>query len=185
MKALLNFLPAENRKEVQKNLMSLVILRFTTFLVILIIIFGGSLFGIKFLLDEEIKRIQTEQQTVASQSQDSETVDVESAIKSLNKQTSRLEAVQNDHVYWSIVLSRLYSIIPEGVSMSNMNINSGEKTGTLTGIATTRDSYYELENLLEASEYIANAEVPISLLKTDIQFSISITFTDKLFVYET
>lgn len=185
MKALLNFVPAENRKEVQKNLTSLVILHFTVFLVILLLIFGASLFGIQFLLREEIDRIQIEQETVAAQSKDSETIDVESAIKSLNKQTSRLESIQNQHVYWSIVLERLYSVIPEDVVINNMDIKSEEMIGTLSGIAETRDSYYELENLLESSPYIKNAEVPISLLKTDIQFSISITFTEELFTYET
>jgi len=185
MKALLNFLPSENRNEVKKHLMSLVIFRFTNFLVVLLIIFGAALFGIKFLFNQEISRIQIEQKTVEAQSKDAENIDVEDAIKSLNKRTGRLEAIQDSSIYWSLTFNRLFSIIPQGITIINIDINGLEKTGTLSGKASTREAYYQLGNQLQSSSYIANAEVPISLLKTDIQFSISITFTKDFFLYET
>jgi len=185
MNALLNFLPNENRTEVQKMLIGVVVSKSFTFFAVLLAIISVSLYGIQFLFNQEIDRITTEQNTVQAQFEGSKQIDVESAIKSLNEQTKRLTVIQNSYVYWSVSLERLETVIPEGILISGFSIDSETRLVTLTGEAQTRESYYEFEKALQASPFIEMAGLPISLLKSDIKFSISITLTPEFFSYET
>jgi Tfp pilus assembly protein PilN len=93
--------------------------------------------------------------------------------------------MQNTYTYWTVVLDRLDIIIPEGITITGLSIQSDTKIGTLNGIAATRDAYYELDKTLQSSQFIKKADLPISLLKGEIQFSISITFTPEFFTHET
>ena len=88
-------------------------------------------------------------------------------------------------MYWSVSLERLETVIPEGILISGFSIDSETRLVTLTGEAQTRESYYEFEKALQASPFIEMAGLPISLLKSDIKFSISITLTPEFFSYET
>jgi len=185
MKALLNFLPSENRVEIKRLLVTAVFLKSVTFLATLLVIFCVFLYGIQFLLNQEISRIHTEQQIIQDQSKVSGGVDVEAAIKSLNKQTSRIDSIQNTHIYWTLVLKHIDAILPDDITITDISIQSDSRTGTLSGIAATRDAYYELDKNLQSSQFIEKADLPISLLKSDIQFSISITFAPDFFSHET
>jgi|GEM_PF-6626525 len=185
MNALLNFLPQDNRSEVRTLLISSVLFKSLIFLAVLLFIFGGALFGMQFLFKQEVARIQNQQKTLETQTKGSGSLDVENAIKDLNNKTQRIEDIQKTFVYWTIELNRVQTFIPSGVTISEISINSSTKTAKFTGVATTRDAYYAFEKALQSSAFVENADLPISLLKSDIQFSITITFTDDFFSYET
>lgn len=79
-------------------------------------------------------------------------------------------SIRNTDIY-----SRLYSLIPPGITINIMSITSGADPITLTGTAVDRPTLNAFRDTLENVPYIKNVELPLNNLnkKDDIPFALS------------
>lgn len=183
-KAFLNFISDEQKAILLKVFVFKIINRALLLLIIIAFIFSGTLFGAKLLMNQEIETIRMDQQNSKVFINGDENATIESAIKSLNATTSRLTTVQSSYVQWTRVLQRLEQISIVGIEFDSVEINALTNSATIQGTAVTRDAYFDFENELQGSTYIISAELPLSLLKTEIPFNIELALSPTLFSYE-
>lgn len=182
MDSFLNLLPQENKKTLKKTFVILIAKRILVLVTIISFIFGSALFGTTFLFKQEIEVVKEMQKsTVVKLNQDQSGETLEDAIHKLNQTTERLKLIQDNHTFWTQVLAKIDELIPNDIAIEIIELNRDNKTIHLKGTANTRASYSNLRTNLTETEYIEDPEIPISLLKEEIPFSITGTTTQALY----
>ncbi|MDP2683976.1 MAG: hypothetical protein Q8P20_02860 [bacterium] len=125
-------------------------------------------------LDEQIaKEIEIRQQGNVNS--------IEDATKLLNSQLELVKNIQDKHVYWTIFLNDFSELVPDNITINNLefytNILSGSNTRTfkISGIANARQDFINFESNLTNSEYYSEINAPLSNLiqKENINFVIT------------
>lgn len=180
----INFVPPDQRKEIRRSFGYIIAKKFAFALCCIIIVFSISLLGIKIFFENRLKKLDDEYAQNAQLINSKNTVDVSQAIIDLNQMTTKISSLQKDFVYWSWSIAGFSELVPTGITINSMTISYASKKATVNGVADTRASYTTFKSNVTGSKIISNAEFPISLEKTNIAFSVTMTLTDTFFKHE-
>ncbi len=108
---------------------------------------------------------------------------LEELIKQLNSQLNTAAKVQEDYIKWSDKIVAITGLVPDGVSLSDLQLVTSDKEINITGVAKTRDNLLQLQSNLNNHEFFTNVTTPISSLiqKENITFKITATLSDSFY----
>lgn len=166
----LNLLPPAQKDALQSRMLYAVIERVVTALVLFSALSGLLLVAIKIRLAHNLARIQ-ERQILTE-----EYAAANADIGALERQLSRVDALQQMAVSPSALLQDIARRTPPGVAIASLAFDAGTARLDLTGIAARREDLLAYEEALKASPFVAQLDSPISNLfrKTDADFRFTI-----------
>lgn len=163
MKTLLNLLPEENKKNIQRKI------HFRFFLWQLFLIFALEVFyvsilvSIYFVLDFQLQNLQmTGKQNDKIHSEQVQLNDYQKKFKETNLTTEVIGKIQDKHLSFTRVFSLLDTLLPQGITIDHLTTKN--YTVLLTGKATKRDDLLQFDARLKESVCVENINVPISNL---------------------
>jgi|TARA_B100001971_G_C18118664_1_gene498202 hypothetical protein len=93
-------------------------------------------------------------------------------IDNSNKKIKDRVKIQSTFSKWSLMLTELTNLVPEGIELSFVHINQDTGAFRITGSSPTRNLLLETKTILEKSEIIQLLDAPLSnfLEKEDLNF---------------
>ncbi len=174
MKTLLNLLPEEKKKEIERSTRGHFFLWQLCLPLFLEFFFFITLVGIYFILDFQVKSIAASQASMpeTAASQESDLRRYEDKFRGTNEAVDVVGRYLATHFQYAGLLRLLEDIQPEGIALRE--ISGKEYTMTLSGRADRRDDLLEFENGLKSSECVSRVNVPLSNLfsQSDIDFQL-------------
>jgi Tfp pilus assembly protein PilN len=151
-----NLLPPEIRAEQKTAKENRKILRLIFMLgglfVLLSSIFGGQLWYFNNKLNEANQSLAQKEQSIKKY------VDVENKSKKISERINTIGQIMDNSNNWSKVLEEIQTIMPSGVTLSNIKIDSSGKTrNTITGYALSKKEVAALREAMDNSgkfEYV-------------------------------
>lgn len=175
----LNLLPPERRKALDELLLFLQIRRALLgvgiFLGCVALVFFGALwFANRELATEKAKTAELQAALVKSQGG---LLDEE--IRALNATLVVVNGVQERYPSTLPVLREFFSLVPSGITLDEIILESGQKTLTVRGLALNRDDLLAFQKKVTASDRFENPTSPISnlLQRDNIVFDLRLTIT--------
>jgi len=161
MKTLLNLLPEENKKSVQRKLHFRFFL-WQLFLVCALEIFYLSiLMSIYLILDFQLQSLQAIEQQYDAAYTEQKTLDVyQKKFKDTNAAVAMVSRIEGSHFSFTQVFLLLDTVLPEGVAVDRLTTKN--YTVMLSGRAAVRDDILALEASLKGAACVKNVNVPIS-----------------------
>jgi len=163
MKTLLNLLPEENKKNIQRK-MHFRFFLWQLFLCFALEIFYASIFvGIFIVLDFQLKNLKIIEQENNKTQGEQMTLDVyQNKFKEINTTVDVIKNIQDNHFFFTQIFLLLDTLVPQGVIVDNLVTKN--YTVSLTGKAMKRDDLLAFDALLKQSECVENVDMPISNL---------------------
>ncbi len=98
-------------------------------------------------------------------------------INEVNNLIKNAAEIQKIYTLWTPELAAIAAAIPDGVVLSNFELDSVNRSYVLGGNARTRDDLLRLRTQLEKLPFIETVPIPLSQLteKENVSFSISAT----------
>lgn len=179
MKILLNLLPEEKKRAVERGLHARIFLWQFFLLFLLELFFLGLLFTITILLQVELDGVKLTSQ-IASQGIEKDKVDLtkyESKFLGINEAIGTIGKIEDRHLHFSQLFRILDGVQPKEVFLRQMITK--DRRVTLSGIAGTRDDLLLFEEQLKASACVEGVDVPLSNLfsQKDLEFQIEFSVT--------
>lgn len=163
MKTLLNLLPEENKKNIQRKT------RFRFFLWQLFLVFAleifytGILMSTYLILDFQLQNLQMlGEQASKNYSEQSKLDQYQKKFKEINILTDKVGKIEENHFSFTQVFTLLDTLLPQGITIDHLATKN--YTILLTGTAVKRDNLLEFDARLKESVCIENVNVPISNL---------------------
>ncbi|MDP3957179.1 MAG: PilN domain-containing protein [bacterium] len=173
MKTLLNLLPEENKKSVQRKLHFRFFL-WQLFLVCALEVFYLSiLMSIYFILDFQLQSLQTVEQQYERAYTEQRTLDVyQKKFKDTNVTAEMVGRIEHSHFSFTQIFFLLETLLPEGIAVDRLTTKN--YTVMLSGRAAARDDILAFESNLKKEPCVKNVNVPLSNLfsQKDIDFQI-------------
>lgn len=172
---LLNLLPPTKKKDLRLIQLYTVIKNLIIIVLIFTIVATTILLIIKIVLQNYFNEI------VAQTTLTTKTLSVfNKDIKTFNKNLSIVEDIQKNFIPWTNFLVNFTRLVPDNVSIYNLNINKVDDTTYkifIYGFAKNRDGLLAFKNNLENSNDLKEISVPLEnlLTKEDIKFNIKAT----------
>jgi len=96
-------------------------------------------------------------------------------VRSFNQLLSTITEIQLDYKEWSKVLLNINSIINNGMTIKNINLNKNGKM-ILVGVAQTRKNLIDFRDDVNNSGFFENFDIPLESLfdKNDITFTFNL-----------
>lgn len=164
----LNLIPPEQKKLLKvkrlflllRNLSGL-ILFFTIIIAIILTLINYSL-----TLSSELSQLNQKNLTFD-----------EKGIKEINSKLKNINDIQTQHLYWPTTLRSIIEMIPTGVELKNLEIDSTQLV-KIEGVARTRNDYLNMLTALNNSEKIKDLESPLENLysKENINFNLTLKY---------
>lgn len=109
----------------------------------------------------------------------------ESLIKETNSLTLVSQSIIQSTPHWSVLIDELSQRTIDGITISNLRIQSINETISIVGISASREALNKYKISLQGSKYLTGVELPITNLeqKGDIPFSISFKIKDPSMLY--
>lgn len=174
---MLNILPSDLKKE---NKLRKIFLNFrlNALIVFIILLFPVLLLFSNYLLFENILKNSVSGSNYSPKNNQS-TVQIKKDMESFNSLLIQASAIQNEHYNPTLLIEHFTSLVPDGVSIINVNIQFAEKKISFSGMAKTRDDLINFQNNLSADDVFTNFTYPVSNLseKENIDFNYSGTLT--------
>jgi len=166
----LNIIPQTSKKNIKYQIIYKSLKNIFSILVIMLIFYAIILLVAKLIL--QLQFIKTvEDTTLVTKS----TELYNRNLRDLNNQMSSITKIQDDWVIWSKLYRYIDNNIPNGIKLSQLNVDKTVNKIFLRGNASTRDELLELKTILEKSNFFEQIDFPIKNLleKTNINFDIS------------
>lgn len=175
MKIYLNLLPEERKKQIHRAKRFKLLIGQEILFLLPLVIFGIMLFFVLFLLNMQLDSIILNNTKQSEQSIYKELDEYERVIKEFNGDVAAIKDISDKHLQWSKYLSTVASLMPEGVSISDMSTK--EYQVFLVGEAKNRESMMKFKEALEGSACFESVNVPLSNLvaKENIEFQVDVT----------
>ncbi|MFA5021460.1 MAG: hypothetical protein WC508_00050 [Patescibacteria group bacterium] len=96
-------------------------------------------------------------------------------IENFNKQLSLVNKIQGSYFSWTSFMNKFILIIPDNVSLYNLNIESSEENQIIiNGFAKTRDNLLKFKSNLESFSLLSDIDIPLDYLlkKENIDFQV-------------
>lgn len=157
---MINLLPNNSKKQL-KAARSNAILRRYYLLVAISATLLAAVFGVGFKVtfDQEVKYINAKQQ---SEAESVKYQQVRKAAEDFGKDLAAAKTILASDVRFSQLITDIASVIPPGVILGNLTLNTQESTSaplTINARAKTYDDTVKLKNSLEASPIFENVSI--------------------------
>ncbi|OGI21439.1 MAG: hypothetical protein A3J06_04735 [Candidatus Moranbacteria bacterium RIFCSPLOWO2_02_FULL_48_19] len=161
MKTLLNLLPEENKKSVQRKLHFRFFL-WQLFLVCTLEVFYLSiLMSIYLILDFQLQSLRAIEQQYDAAYTEQRTLDAyQKKFKDTNVAVAMVGRIEREHLSFAGVFLLLDTLLPEGIAVDRLTTKN--YTVMLSGRAAARDDILALEASLKEAACVKNVNVPIS-----------------------
>ncbi len=150
----INLLPPKfkQEKKIRKSVKTVSIFLLTIFIILLIL--TGGILAASYFTKEDLKKIDAriaEQEKILFRYKETE-----DEIKTVNTKLSKIESVNNNRVFWSILLIELSKLTPSQVQIKTLTMDQKNKKTTLTGFAETRNDIARFKEKMSSSKYFKN-----------------------------
>lgn len=177
---MINLLPPKEKEELfQEEKMKIVWILGILFLSSLLCL-TLFLFSIKVFIDGEAtvqKILVTERE---NEFKNSQMQILQDKITVANKKISELESFYQKQIYYSDLINKISTIIPEGISLNNLSLKISPEGRDLEcnlfGFALTRDVLLEFKNNLEKESLFQKITFPASSWLEEENINFSVTF---------
>lgn len=175
MKTLLNLLPEENKKSIQRKLHFRFFL-WQLFLVCTLEVFYLSiLVSIYFILDFQLQGLQTIEQQYETAYTEQRMLDMyQKKFKDTNATVEVIGEIEQNHFSFTQIFLLLDALLPKGVAVNHLT--TVNYTVMLSGQAATRDDILALEGKLKETACVKNVNVPLSNLFSQENIDFQIDF---------
>lgn len=166
----LNLLSPQEKMESSLKWHYLIIKNVILWILILTAVISAVLLGAKLILVSKLDEAKKQAQLVKM-----EHVDINKKISSINKQVLQINNIQKEFIPWSDMLFQLNQLIPEGIAVSNMELDLPTEKITIKGDADRRETLLALKDAFEKSPLIRSVNIPLEYLlkKYDISFTLT------------
>lgn len=179
MKILLNLLPEEKKRLIERGLHGRILLWQFFSLFLLEVFFLGVLITIVFLLGVELQSQQTLSQNsdMTTRNDQQSLKQYEDRFSGMNEAVGVIGKIQGGHIYFSQLFRILDTTLPKEVLLKNMTTK--DRVVTLVGVADTRENLLAFEDRLKTSQCVENVNVPLSNLfsQKNLDFQLDFTIT--------
>ena len=173
MKTLLNLLPEEDKKNIQRKTRSRFFL-WQLFLLFALEVFYMSILVSTFLiLDFQLQSLEIiDQQSDKTQVEQLKLNEFQKKFKEINVLTEKIGKIEKNHFSFTQIFSLLDVLLPQGIIIDHLSTKN--YTVFLTGTAEKRDNLLEFDAKLKESSCIENVNVPISNLfsQENVEFQV-------------
>lgn len=172
-----NLLPKERKQRLKRQILArggfTILLLFTlvSILVSLMLFVASSVLATALRVQQQ-KTQQTVDNTLQQQGELPQ-----KKIRQINDLITRVTGIQKSHSAVVPLLQTVFAIIPDGITVSTLDLDPQKLTVSVSGIASTRQALLSLEESFSSSQVMKNVVNPVSnLLQRDtIPFTISAT----------
>jgi len=180
MKILLNLLPEEQKRLIERGLHGRILLWQFFMLFLLELLFLGILITVVFLLtiDLQSQVMLSQNSNVATQKDQQSLKQYEDKFLGINEALGVVGKIQGSHVYFSQLFRILDTTLPKEVLLKNMTTR--DRVVTLIGVANTRENLLAFEDELKKSACVEDVNVPLSNLFSQKNLDFQLDFTIKL-----
>lgn len=180
---IVNLLPQSRQDElryeaVYHSLVTIFIFSLLSFALVFIIQFGT-----KFYLEAKEKSLDTSIEQLKSQINKQENADVKKKVQAINDVITDFNTLANSSPKWSKVIKAFAVLPPEGVKITNFNIDVNKKSIVINGQSPTRELVIQMyNNILNDKKNFYNVDFPLeNVVKPfDIGFHFSFYIQDEL-----
>jgi len=98
-------------------------------------------------------------------------------IVKLNNQFRNIHDLENQFIFYDDLLITITSLIPQGIKLDYLSINTNLNNGLFRGVATTRKDFIEFQDNLKNEKIFKSVESPLSNIieRENIKFTIKTT----------
>jgi Tfp pilus assembly protein PilN len=162
----LNFLPAQEQKTIKGSLAFLLTRNVLIWLLIMSLVLVLLLMSGRIFLANNLASVQEQSILVSGVK-----LSFSDQIDALNKTLEEVEDIQAEHIEWSLVLTEIATLVPEGNEVDQITLSSKNKNFTMNGFSQTREDILALEAAMKNSSLITNLESPLSNLLEPVEIN--------------
>ncbi|MFZ6036001.1 MAG: PilN domain-containing protein [Patescibacteria group bacterium] len=135
------------------------------------------------ILQNDDASLQQQLDQEAALKQEGRVASLEEATKELNLQLNAARDIQSTYIPWATVLHTIALQIPDGITLTSIQLTDSNKTYRLTGVSSDRQLLLNFEETMKQIPYFSTVNLPVSNLtqREDIPFEISGTLSEKLY----
>ncbi len=148
---------------------------FFIFMILVLILFLGAWGFYRYL------GIQADRQVAVlgkiSTSNDPKKLEIQEMLKKINPKIEIEGKLEDQFVYWSPALKMIFDALPEGVTLSAVNLSKVEQPMVLTGMATSSETLSRLRENLSNLSITGTLQIPTSNSREDnsVNFTLNLT----------
>lgn len=172
MSIALNLLSPEKKRALQAGFLMAHIQSLIFVVMLLAILASGTLLSMRMLL----QRFHEDLQRQSGPATDEFTSAAED-IKRINAYLSRIEQLDARFVRWSDVLARITAVVPAGIELEEIRLDSSRKI-LVRGVAETREDVLTFNDRLKALPFLSSVSSPLSniLQKKNVRFDFEMQY---------
>lgn len=175
MKTLLNLLPEENKKNIQRKTHARFFLWQLFLLFALEIFYVSILISTFIILDFQLQSLKVTGQKVTAEHSSQVTLDMyQKKFKETNGVVDTIGKIQDNHFFFTRVFFLLDMLVPSGIVIDHLVTKN--YTILLTGKATKREDLLAFDAKLKESSCTENINVPISNLFSQENIDFQVDF---------
>ncbi|MBU4347569.1 PilN domain-containing protein [Patescibacteria group bacterium] len=165
----LNLISQEQKKEIKLKRAYEITKKVSCILIIIAIFIAVVLLIGKLILQMQFIKAVDQYTLVAKSSQGDN-----GKIRDINNSLNFVSEIQSDFIFWSNLIKDAAYRVPDGVSLSSINIDRDKKTIQIKGTAKLRDDLLQFKKNIEKSLIYQNVDLPLQniLQKENINFEI-------------
>lgn len=166
----LNLLPQDEKRELRYEKLFLISKYSAGLLVSFMVLASWVLYFSKFALEQSYQEYQKSRATVSFEGDQ-----LTQEISAFNKKLTQIEGIQKEYAPWVQVLEQVARAIPQGVSLSAITIDRGNKLVSVSGIARDRAVLAQLKTTLESVPDFSELQTPRTAIveRGDIPFTLT------------
>ena len=179
---MINLLPAEEKQKIvyRRQKKTAVIVWF--FLVFFAVCLIAVLLSVRAIISNKTSAEERIYSGLERKYEESETKAINKEINNFNSSVSKLDAFWKNKIYFSDIIARFAAIVPDGVYFNDLSLTPSVQaegpsylSASVTGIAPTRESLFNLKKNLEKDGFFQQVSFPPAnwVKATDINFTIS------------
>jgi len=174
----LNLLPPQEINELKLERLYRWLVFYCSATIMIVLSFIVFLALIWFFITIQLKGYTTSLENTKTSSQGQSIESQQKLVDALNHRLEKISQIQNNHKYYSPVLTRLATLIPDGVRIDAFAVDEQGQC-TLTGYALKRSQLLLLKEALEGSSFFEKIDNPISNLTKQVNINFSFKFDIK------
>ncbi|MEK7618485.1 MAG: hypothetical protein AAB410_05065 [Patescibacteria group bacterium] len=174
---LINLLPKEKQKELgykrlSKTVISLIWITVASFILVLL-----AQFGAKAYLQGQEAGLKASIEDLKAQASKEENAQIKAKITQLNDMVADYRAISGNVAKLSKVIRQFAPLIPSGINITSMKIDSGNRVIDITGQSPTRELVIRLyENIVDAKNNFPDIDYPLENVAKPVDIGFHFTF---------
>lgn len=166
----LNLLSPSKRKFLERLVLSEFVKTLIETFIIFLALVGILLLGGDYILRQHFNSLAANLASISNQQ-----VNKNRELKDINFILDQTEKLQKAYSPWTETIAHLNTLVPPGVTLQQLILDTPKKEYTFAGKADTRDDLLLFKKNLETDSLIASVDFPLSQFtdKTNVSFSIT------------